>query len=210
MTPAPPRKTKCNSSQPKYQKTPPCDPDRLEEPPKCLGRGFCRPESVPKRPPPVECTARLHPTQPGRAKKTKSKFSIGNVHLTDFQFARATPVILIASKSRQNALVHFLLLPASPPAVERDKLRGKRMAHCAPAGPGRSIEEGRLLSKPAFHPSSQPLLLLPASLFAFGRVRAAFHCCRLSGAPKMNYISFLGRLDGCEAPGNRLEGTREK
>ena len=48
---------------------------------------------------------------------------------------------------------------------------------------------------------------LPAT---FGRVRAAFHCCRLSGAPKMNYISFLGRLDGCEAPGNRLEGTREK
>ena len=79
---------------------------------------------------------------------------------------------------------------------------------CTP--PSRSTEEGRLLSKPAFHPSSQPLLLLPASLFAFGRVRAAFHCCRLSGAPKMNYISFFGRLDGCEAPGNRLEGTREK
>ena len=133
MIPAPPRKTKSNSSQPKYQKTPPCDPDRLEEPPKCLGRGSGRSESVPKRPPPVECTARLHPTQ--------------------------------------------------------QKHGG-----------------GSAVVKTCFPP------LFPAT----STITRLDSVCTLSeqlstvGAPKMNYIIFLGRLDGCKAPGNRLGEPREK
>ena len=118
MIPAPPRKTKSNSSQPKYQKTPPCDPGRLEEPPKCLGSLF------------------------------------------------------------KDANGHFYYYPPHHPGVERGKLRGKRIAHCAPAGPGRSTEEGRLLSKPAFHPSSQPILLLPASALYV-------HCSLLAGSQQL-------------------------
>ena len=87
----------------------------------------------------------------------RGEIGTGGVKMAPQNVKRPHPVILIASKSHQNALEKVLVdrkvSPNGP--LQLNALQG-----CTP--PSRSTEEGRLLSKPAFHPSSQPLLLFLA------------------------------------------------